>query len=126
MASESQEKAALVQAPIAAADTNGVTGVHRIAITGSTQFAAIPAKLRGKWVDLYCTADVQYAFSSGTSSQTIALNQAAALGTGNAAAGKTLVAGMDKPTRVPLTATFINFIGTTGYLEIVCSEGVGL
>lgn len=126
MSSANQEKAALVQAPIAAVDTTGQSGVYRIAITGSSQSVAIPAELRGKWIDLFVTADVQYAFSRGVAAQTLALNTTATPSAGSASAGKTLVANMDKPTRVPRTATFLNFIGTTGFLEFCCSEGVGL
>lgn len=115
------EKAAAIQAPIAAANPAGNTGVHRIAVSGSAQSFALPAGMIGKYITLFCTAEIQYALGLGAA-PTIVLNQAAALGTGHAAAGKTLTAGQDKDVPIPKAATHIGWIGTTGFVEIYCSE----
>jgi hypothetical protein len=116
------DKAASIQGPIAAADATGLTGVMRVAMTGSSQSVAIPTELRGKYVDLYCTVEAQYAFGTGAAAPTIVTDQAAALGTGHASAGKTLPAGIDKSVLVPTNATFIAWKGASGFIELVCSE----
>lgn len=125
MSGAAVEKACSLKGPIAAADPTGQTGVHRIAITGSAQSFTVPAALQGKYITIYCTAEIQYAFRIAAA-PTIVLNQASALGTGHVAAGKTLPAGQDKDVPVPKggngESVFIGWIGTAGFVEIVCSE----
>lgn len=127
MSSVDEEKAAARQGPVCAANALGLTGVHRVAISGSAQSVAVPAALRSHYVTFVVattSADVQRAWSSGAAGQTLVLNQAAAFGTGNAAAGATQFSKTKEDEQVPLDATFLNFIGTAadGYLEVYVSE----
>jgi hypothetical protein len=107
MASEAELRAALNFGPIIRADATGLTGVHRVAIDGNSQSVAIPSGMRGKWLDVFATVDVQWGFGNGTSAPTIVTNQAAALGAGHASAAKDLPAGTIMPKRIPYDATFI-------------------
>lgn len=122
--SSAEEKAALIQGPVAAADTSGRTGVARISISGSAQSAALPtAMLSGGFVALWCSTDIQWAFGVG-SAPTIALNALGALGVGGATIGITLSAATREHWPVPRGATHIGWIGTTGYLEIVNTQAL--
>jgi hypothetical protein len=123
MSGTAAAKAALIQAPIAALDATGNTGVMRIAITGSAQNFALPSALVGtrKFIALFCTADIQYAFGIGAA-PTLVLSQASAPGTGHASAGATLPAGQWKDVPIPEKATHVGFIGSTGFLEMYNSQ----
>lgn len=125
MADLAEVKAALIQGPIAAADATGLRGVHRIAVSGSAQSFAIPSGLLGKrgFINLYATADVQWAFGIG-SAPTIVLNQASAPGTGHVGAGATLPTGQWMAFPIAEGATHVGFIGTTGFLEWFNSQAV--
>jgi hypothetical protein len=111
MSSESELRASNNFGPILKADTTGLDGVHRYDIDGTSQNEQIPKVMQGKWIDLYCTADVQWGFGNGTSAPSITYNQNAALGTGNAAAAKDLPAGVPMGKRIPYDATFIAWRG---------------
>jgi len=125
MGSVAEERAALIKAPVAAADATGATGVFRVAISGASQNAALPsAWVQRGFVCLYCTADVQYAFGIGAA-PTLVLNQASAVGTGHVSAGKTLPAGQDKDVPIPVGATHIAWIGSSGYIELYNSQAIG-
>lgn len=124
MGSSAEEKCALIQGPIAAADATGQRGVYRVAISGVAQNATLPSFMtagRG-FVSLFATADIQWAFGIG-SAPTIALNEASAVGTGDVNAGQTLSAATREQWPVPPGATHIGWIGTSGFLEIVNSQG---
>jgi hypothetical protein len=122
-----------VTGPIAAADTTGRTGVMRIAVSGSAQNFALPTSgaapgkrhtLPARWLRIAAAGvNVQWAFGVG-SAPTIALNQAAAVGTGHAAAGATLFNGIPEQVLVPSEATHVGFIGESaaGYLELYVSD----
>ena len=121
-----EQKAALLGHPIAAADATGITGVYRYALTGSAQSAAIPEEIRGKFCTLtvFSADDVQFAFGVAAA-PVITLNQASALGTGSALAGKTLMARIPLDRMIPRAAAFLGWCSTGGgggYLEIECSE----
>lgn len=126
MSSSAVEKAALVSHPLAVADTSGLTNIHRIAITGVSQSVAVPAGWAGRFVRITnaSTADVQYAFSR-LAAATIVMNQAAAIGTGHASAGATIFAGSSRDARIQSGVLFLNFIGTSGFLEVEISETPG-
>lgn len=127
MTSIDEEKAAARQGPTAAASSTGLTGTARIALTGAAQSVAVPVQMRGHYFTLVIattSADVQRSWSNGAAGQSLTLNQPAALGTGNAAAGATLFSKTTNDEECPLDATFLNFISTSadGFLEIYCSE----
>jgi hypothetical protein len=119
------EKAASPSHPLAVADATGLTNIHRIALTGVAQSIAIPASWQGRFclLTVDSTADVQYAFSAGAAA-TLVLDQAAAIGTGSAAAGATIFAGGAKDARIRIGCTHINFIASAagGFLEVEVSE----
>lgn len=129
MASKNQEQAALLGHPVAALDPTGYTGVYRIALTGVVQNIAIPATWKGRFCELAVvspagTTDVQYAFSFA--SQAIVRNQASAVGTGHASAGRTIFPNTTRDGRIRQGMTFLNFISSaaeaSSYLEISISE----
>lgn len=107
MSSEAELREALNFGPLIAADATGLNGVHRYDIDGTSQSVAIPSGLRGKWLDLYSTVDVQWGFGNGTSAPSITYNQNSALGTGHVNSAKDLPAGVILPKRVPADATFL-------------------
>lgn len=107
MASEAEVRAALNFGPIIEADPEGLNGVHRYTIDGTSQSVAIPERMKGKWIDLYSSVDVQWGFGTGAAAPTITFNQDSALGVGHAQAGKDLPAGVILPKRIPFDATFI-------------------
>jgi hypothetical protein len=119
------DQAALAH-PLNVADTTGIKGVFRIALTGAAQSLAVPASWRGREVRITVdsTADVQYGFSTGAAGQTLVLDQLSALTLSSAAAGASIFAGQSRNARVPAPATFINFISTAaaGFLEAEVSE----
>lgn len=124
--SKVSDDAANVSHPLAVADSTGLTNVHRIAILATSQSFAIPTKWQGRFVTLFndSTSDLQYAFSTGAAGQALVQDQAAAIGTGHAAAGATLEAGESRAGKVRIGATFLNFIGSaaSGYLEVEVSQ----
>jgi hypothetical protein len=127
MSSQAQESAALVAHPVGSTSTTGLKGVVRILLTGSAQNTAIPADLRGKWLNVTVNSldDVQYLFSTTGAAITVVLNQVAALGTGHAQAGKTVFSKTSVDRRVPSNASHLCFISSganAGWLELECSE----
>lgn len=123
--SKFQEQSTLSH-PTVAADSTGLTGVFRIALTGVSQSLAIPAKWRGRVVRITVdsTADVQYGLSTGAAGQTLVLDQLSALTLSSAAAGASIFTLQSRTARVPTGATFLNFIATAaaGYLELELTE----
>jgi hypothetical protein len=107
MSSEAELRAALNFGPFVELDPTGVNGVSRIALDGNSQSIPIPEGLRGMWLDLFATVDVQWGFGRANAAPTIVTNQLAALGTGHASAAKDLPAGVILPKRVPLTAKWL-------------------
>lgn len=129
MASKNQEQAALLGHPVAALDPTGFTGVYRVALTGAIQNLVLPASWAGRFVELTVvspagTTDVQYAFSK--TSQTLVRNQASALGTGHASAGKTIFPNTSRDGRIRQGMGYLNFISSaaeaSSFLEISISE----
>lgn len=124
--SEAEDKAARLGHPVAVADASGLQGVHRILLTGALQSWAIPSGMVGKFVTLTVASndDVQFAFGMGAA-PALVLNQVSSLGTGSAAAGKTIFSRTSLDRRVSRGATHLSVIatgGSGGYLEIDCSE----
>ena len=107
------------------ADATGETGVLRVATTASSVAHTIPSGMKGRYVDLLVVgANTQYAITlEGLTAPTLVYNQAAAFGTGHAAAGKTLVDGVEKSVFFPPNAKTITVIstGTAGFFEAVVS-----
>lgn len=125
-----ESKAAAVAGPIAAADATGKTGVYRYASSTSNASAAIPSAWAGKELFLRVLStgcNTQVAFSLTGSAATLAYNQAAALGTGHAAAGGTCVDSVPEHFPVPKTASHISWISSAagGYVELYLSERMG-
>jgi hypothetical protein len=130
MSSKYQDQAALLGHPVAALNPTGYTGVYRIALTGSSQSVTLPTNWPGRFVELTVvspagTTDVQYGFSSAAS-QTIVRNQASAVGTGHASAGKTIFPNTSKDGRIRVGMRSLNFISSAAevnsFLEICISE----
>ena len=125
MSSRFQEQAQLAH-PLTVADTTGLKGVFRIALTGVAQSLAVPAAWRGREVRIMVdsTADVQYGFSTGAAGQTLVLDQLSALTLSSAAAGASILSTRERVGRVPTQATFVNFISSAaaGFLELEMSE----
>lgn len=97
------------------ADATGQRGLlFRYSLAGApaSTAVAVPRDARGVYVDLLPRgADVQYGFvREGDTAPTLVYDQQAAMGTGHAAAGKTLIAGVEKPVFVPQNAKQIVFI----------------
>ena len=119
------EKAAALAGAISAASTTGLTGVMRYAGSASNTaitLAASPEKtagmsaLAGRFIRIRPVGcSVQYAQGLGAAA-TLVYNQAAAYGTGNVAAGATVVDG-----------TFEDFVvdARTTHLSFICSAGAG-
>lgn len=129
MTSKNQEQAALLSHPVAALDPTGFTGVYRIALTGANQSIVLPTVWAGRFIELTVvspagTTDVQYGFSKVA--QTLVRNQASAVGTGHAAAGKTIFPNSSRDGRIRQGHYVLNFIASTGealsFLEIHISE----
>lgn len=127
--SSTENRAASINGPLAVANASGKTGTHRYDSSISNTSVALPAGMldphekAGRWVRIRSIGvQTDYAFSDGA--QTLVLNQTSALGTGNAAAGDTLVADSYEDVQVPAGATHINFISsaTGGYVVIRRSE----
>ena len=124
-------KSAAVSFPISAADPTGASGVHRIANISAASSVELPSGMRGKFIRVRpIGGDVQVGLSFGSSGQTLVVNQAAALGTGNAAAGATVKDGEWIDGIVPTVASpgrvWLNYINVSGTisLEVWCSEAV--
>jgi hypothetical protein len=125
--SSAEMKAALLGHPVAAADASGLTGIYRIALTGSPQTMAVPAGIRGKFATLTVVSNdnAQYAFGTGTTAPALVKDQVSAFDAPSAAAGKTIFSKTSIDRIIPRNATFLSVVatGTTGgYLEIDCSE----
>lgn len=107
------------------ADATGETGVMRIATTAGSVTHTIPTAMKGRYWDVMVIgANTQYAVTLGTATApTLVYNQAAAFGTGHAAAGKTLVDSVEKSLFIPADATSITVIssGAAGFLEAAIS-----
>lgn len=107
------------------ADATGETGVMRVATTAGSVTHTIPSAMKGRYVDVMVVgANTQYAITQGTNTApTLVYNQAAAFGTGHAAAGKTLVDSVEKSLYFPTDATSITVIssGTAGFFEAAVS-----
>jgi hypothetical protein len=107
------------------ADATGETGTLRTATTTSSAAHTIPSGMKGRYVDmLVIGANTQYAITkAGDTAPTLVYNQAAAWGTGHAAAGKTLVDSVEKSVFFPADATTLTVISssTAGFLEAVVS-----
>lgn len=112
-----------------AADATGVTGVFRVATTAGSVTHTLPADYRGVWVRAVSIgASTQYAFTlRGATAPTLVYNQAAAIGTGHAAAGATLIDGVEQQFRVPDNAVSVTVISssTGGFFEIHVSGRTG-
>lgn len=98
-----------------AADPTGVRGLlFRNDLSGAPASTALPlpAEARGRYIDLLPRGcDVQYGFVlEPDTAPTLVYNATAAIGTGAAAAGKTLLNGVEKPVFVPLNAKQLVFI----------------
>ncbi len=119
------EKAAALAGAISAASTTGLTGVMRYAASASNTaitLAANPEKtsgasaLAGRFLRIRPVGcSVQYAQGFGAAA-TLVYDQTAAYGTGNVAAGATVVDG-----------TFEDFVvdARTTHLSFICSNGTG-
>ncbi len=119
------EKAAALAGAIAAADTRGITGVMRYAGSTSNTAIALPvhpektagqSSLAGRFLRIRPVGcSVQYAQGFGAA-PTLVYGQTAAFGTGNIAAGATVVDG-----------TFEDFVvdARTTHLSFICSAGAG-
>lgn len=121
--------AARISPPILAADATGVTGVFRVACTGSAQNVAVPAGLRGKPLFITLRAvgvDVQFGYSLTGSAITVVLNQASTWGTGNAGAGATLPDDQSDSHQLPVGATHLCWISASasGFFEGYISESL--
>ena len=108
------------------ADATGATGIQRVATTAGSVTHTIPSGMKGKYVDLLVVgANTQYAITLGSATApTLVYNQAAAFGTGHAAAGKALVDSVEKPVYFPPDATSITVISssTAGFFEACVSS----
>lgn len=124
MSSLDEQLAALDFAPFAVADATGADGTMRVAVTAANGQHSVPSGMRGKFVDVYASVDVQYAF--GTSAVTLAYNQVAAFGTGHVQSGRTLPAGVIKSFRVPSNAVHLAVYGAgAGFFEMGVSQRAG-
>lgn len=105
-----------------AADATGFTGCMRIATTTGSVTHTIPAEMKGKWWRIMVTgANTRYGFVlNGTTAPTLVYATNAAFGTGAAAAGATLLNGVDYHVVCPPTAKEFVVIsdGTAGFLEV--------
>jgi hypothetical protein len=112
-----QNAAALVRPCIVsnAADPTGVTGVlFRVSLAGAPAHTALtlPAGAKGRYVDLLCKGtNVRYGFVlDGATAPTLVYATNVTIGTGAAAAGKTLLDSFEKPVFVPKNAKQLVFI----------------
>jgi hypothetical protein len=107
------------------ADATGETGTMRVATTAGSVAHTIPAGMKGRYVDVMVVgANTQYAITTAAqTAPTLVYNQAAAFGTGHAAAGKTLIDSVEKSLYFPADATTITVIssGTAGFFEAAVS-----
>lgn len=124
-------KSAAVSFPISAADSTGLYGVHRINSISAAGSAELPSGMKGKFLRVRpIGGDAQVALSFASAGQTLVLNQAAALGTGHAAAGATVKDGewLDGivPSMPGVGKVWLNYINVSGAiaLEVWCSESV--
>lgn len=128
------DKAARVTGPKGVADATARTGVQRIAITSTQTQVALPTTGRGigkkstlgsRWVRLLATGcNVQWSEGHGAAT-TVVYNQAAAVGTGHASAGATLIADVPEQLQLSSECTHLTFIGPsggTGFLELYVSD----
>jgi hypothetical protein len=118
-----EARSASLGAPISTADSTGAKGVHRIAVSTTAGSSAVPAGMVGQFVRIQsATANTQIAFTQGAA-QTLVINQAAALGTGHAAAGWTVFASSSQSFYVPAKTTHINYVAdAAGFIEIFRDE----
>jgi len=139
------EKAANVTGPIItpqvvggalAADTTGLTGVMRIAVTGAAQSFALPAatsdpqkkSTMGKRFLRLVPVGVNVQLAQGAgAAPTIVLNQVSVIGTGHVGAGASFFNGVPDQWEIDQRATHVGFIGdaATGFLEYYISDGAG-
>ncbi len=116
---------ALLTHPVAS--TSALTGVSRIALTGSAQSEVVPSSWRGKFVKLSVEGanGVQFAFSAGAA-VTLVRDQTGTLNSPSAVAGTPIPAGSFADGRVPVGATHLNWISTSassgGFLVAHVSE----
>lgn len=127
-------KDAFVIGPVAAADVSGITGVYRYASSTANTSALVPDKMKGSFLRIASIGvDTDVAFST-PAAQALVKNQAAALGTGHAAAGFTIPAGgfidVIVPRHAPdvTQAVYLNFISSAsgGQVVLYRSEGTTL
>lgn len=112
-----------------AADATSATGVLRVAATTSSTAVTIPQGMRGKWVSVLARgADTQWGVvMDGATAPTLVYDQAAAFGTGHAAAGWTTLSNTREQVVLPVNAKQIVYIcanATAGnYVEFRVSSG---
>lgn len=138
-----QEKAAMISGPLITANASGtltadptnLTGVVRVAVTGSAQALTLPAEsahpqkkstLGKRFLRVLAMGcNVQLAQGCGAAPVPV-LNQASAFGTGHVAAAATFVNGVADQWEIDPRATHIGLIGDgTGFIEFYCSDGPG-
>jgi hypothetical protein len=134
--STATDKAALAMGTTAVADVTGVRGVlYRAAASATSQGITLPlnattgkAHIAGKWVAILSeSVSVQVAFGSGAAAPTLVFGQAVTAGTGSAAAGVTVPAGVPYQCVVPLDAKFLSVISgasPSGNVEVYVFEGL--
>lgn len=109
--------------PVGGADSTGRTGVMRVALSGANQSFTLPttgaepgkkSTLGGRFITMMVVGtNAQIAFGVGTNIN-INIDEPAALGTGDANAGATLIDGRERRFLVPSEATHLSFRGTSG------------
>jgi hypothetical protein len=111
-------------------DATGKIGLLlRATTTAGSVNHTIPAEVRGCWVKLLVVgANTQYAITQvGDTAPTLVYNQDVAMGTGHAAAGGTLVDGVEQQFRLPDNAQTLTVISssTAGKLEMYVTGRTG-
>lgn len=117
-------QAVSIAAPLAAADSTGLTGVVCVDTTTSSQSITIPTQLRKKFVTIQATsADCKIAFGAG-SAPTVTPATRNTFASPSALVGFTIPAGQARDFKVPANATHLSYANATGSgtLEIYCSE----
>lgn len=128
------EQAARVTGPKAVADATARTGTQRIAITSTQTQVPLPttgkakgkaSTIGGRFIRLLAVGtNVQWSEGHGAAS-TVVFNQAAAVGTGHASAGATLMDGMPEQMQICSEVTHLTFIANTslsGFVEFYVSD----
>lgn len=130
------EKAASIQGAISAADTKAIVGVMRYAGSTTRVDVTLPtgpektagqSTLAGRFLRIRPVGlNVQYAQGFG-SAPALVYNQTAAFGTGNVAAGATVVDGTFEDFVVDARATHLSFVGsaTAGFVEFYVTNHPG-